>query len=386
MQVSELKKKFIELYGEGEINVYFSPGRVNLIGEHTDYNGGFVFPCALSFGIYCLVRKNNDGIFRFNDIKVPFNAEIPLADMTKPVGKEWVNYAIGVVAQFIKAGKQIDKGLDMLYAGYVPMGAGLSSSAAMEVVTGVALNDQFGLGADKKTLALYGQKAEHEYAGVMCGIMDQFISAHGAKDHATFLNCDTLDYELVPVKLEGAKIVIGNTNSPHKLDSGQYNERVAQCKAAVEAIKPYKNIKALGELSWEDFLEVEDKISDEVAKKRARHVVSEIKRTTDAVEALKAGNIEMFGMLMNGSHDSLRDDYEVTGLHLDTMVNEARKIKGTIGSRMTGGGFGGSTVSIVKDEYIDEFIEKVGAEYEKITGVKGEFYVAEIGDGGHKVE
>ncbi len=386
MQVSELKQKFFEFFGEGEVSVYFAPGRVNLIGEHTDYNAGFVFPCALSFGIYCLVRKTDLKVFRFRDIKVPNAFDIALEDLSKPVGKEWVNYPIGVIAQFIKNGMPPKSGLDVMFAGFVPMGAGLSSSAAVEVVTGTAFSDIFGYEVSKKDIALYGQRAEHEYAGVKCGIMDQFISAHGAKDHATFLNCDTLEYELVPVKLDGAKIVISNTNSPHKLESSAYNERVAQCNAAVEAIKPYKNINKLGEISWEEFLKVEDKIADPIARKRARHVVSEIKRTTDAVAALKAGDIAKFGLLMNGSHDSLRDDYDVTGLELDTMVNEGRKIEGVIGTRMTGGGFGGCTVSIVKDEAVDTFIAQVGANYEKVTGLKPLFYVAEIGDGGHKVE
>ena len=211
--------------------------------------------------------------------------------------------------------------------------------------------------------------------------MDQFASGMAHKDHALFLNCDTLDYEQVPVKLDGVKIVIGNTNSPHKLDSGMYNQRVAECKAAVEAIKPFKSISQLGELTWEDFLELEDKIDDVIVRKRARHVISEIKRTRDAVDALKAGKLEVFGQLMNGSHDSLRDDYEVTGNELDTMVEEARKIEGVIGSRMTGGGFGGSTVSLVKEEAVDTFIEQVSRNYEQRTGLKPEFYVAEVGEG-----
>jgi len=278
-----------------------------------------------------------------------------------------------------------DKGADMLFYGDVPTGAGLSSSAALEVVTGVAINDMYGFGIDKIELALMGQKAEHEYALVNCGIMDQFVSAMGKKDHAVFLNCDTLAYDLVPVILDGVKIVISNTNSPHKLDSGKYNERVAECQAAVKAIQPFQKISALGEISWEDFLKVEDKIENETVKKRARHVVSEIKRTEDAVKFLKAGDLVKFGELMNGSHDSLRDDYEVTGFELDTMVEEGRKIKGVIGTRMTGGGFGGCTVSLVKDEAVDHFIKQVGENYEAKTGLKPVFYVAEIGDGGKKL-
>jgi galactokinase len=385
MTIEQLKAKFIEKFGEGEVSGYFSPGRVNLIGEHTDYNGGFVFPCALSFGIYCLVRKTDRKTVRFVSLDMPFEAEVKVEDLNKAIGKEWVNYPIGVFAQFMKKGIAFEQGADLLFYGDVPTGAGLSSSAALEVVTGVMINDVYGCGIDRVELAKMGQKAEHEYALVNCGIMDQFASAMGKKDHAIFLNCDTLSYDLVPVKLEGVKIVISNTNSPHKLDSGKYNERVAECHAAVKAIQPYQQINALGEISWEDFLKVEDKIENETVRRRARHVVSEIQRTTDAVKELKAGNLVKFGELMNGSHDSLRDDYEVTGIELDTMVEEGRKIEGVIGTRMTGGGFGGCTVSLVKDEAVDTFIAEVGKNYQEKTGLKPVFYVAEIGDGGKKL-
>ena len=385
MTIEQLKAKFIEKFGEGEVSGYFSPGRVNLIGEHTDYNGGFVFPCALSFGIYCLIRKTDRKTVKFASVNMPFVAEVKVEDLNKAIGKEWVNYPIGVFAQFMKKGLTFDKGADMLFYGDVPTGAGLSSSAALEVVTGVAINDMYGFGIDKIELAKMGQKAEHEYALVNCGIMDQFVSAMGKKDHAIFLNCDTLAYDLVPVKLGGVKIVISNTNSPHKLDSGKYNERVAECQAAVKAIQPFKQISALGEITWEDFLKVEDKIENITVRKRARHVVSEIKRTEDAVKALKSGDLVKFGKLMNASHDSLRDDYEVTGFELDTMVEEGRKIKGVIGTRMTGGGFGGCTVSLVKDEAVDTFIAQVGENYQQKTGLKPVFYVAEIGDGGKKL-
>lgn len=385
MTIEQLKAKFIEKYGEGEISGYFSPGRVNLIGEHTDYNGGFVFPCALSFGIYALVRKTKRQSVKFASLDMSFEAEVPVTDLNKAIGKEWVNYPIGVFAQFMKKGLAFDEGADLLFYGDVPTGAGLSSSAALEVVTGVLINDQYGFGIDKIELAKMGQKAEHEFALVNCGIMDQFVSAMGKKDHAVFLNCDTLSYDLVPVILDGVKIVISNTNSPHKLDSGMYNARVAECHAAVKAIQPYRQINALGEISWEEFLKVEDKIENEAVRRRARHVVSEIKRTEDAVKELRAGNLVRFGELMNGSHDSLRDDYEVTGFELDTMVEEGRKIEGVIGTRMTGGGFGGCTVSLVKDAAVNTFIEQVGKNYQEKTGLKPVFYVAEIGDGGKKL-
>ncbi len=386
MDIETLKQKFTEKYGEGDFSGYFSPGRVNLIGEHTDYNGGFVFPCALSFGNYCLIRKVNRPSFRFASLNMELEVELSMDELTTPLGnKAWVNYPLGVIAQFVKRGLKPNTGADLLFYGDVPNGAGLSSSAALEVVTAVAINDQYGYGLDRITLAKIGQKAEHEFAGVMCGIMDQFASGLGAKDHAIFLNCDTLEYELVPVVLKGCKIVVSNTNSPHKLDSGKYNERVGECKAAVEAIKPYKAISQLADMTVDEFNALESKIENEVVRARARHVVSEIKRTTDAVKALKAGDLELFGKLMNASHTSLRDDYEVTGPELDAMAEAAWKIDGVIGSRMTGGGFGGCTVSVVKDEAIDTFISEVGKEYHAKTGLNPEFYVAEIGDGGKKI-
>lgn len=386
MNEEQLKETFIKIYGEGDVAGYFSPGRVNLIGEHTDYNGGFVFPCALSFGTYCIIRRTQKSSFRFASLNIDSKEEINIENLTTPLPKgNWINYPLGTIAQFVKQGLHINTGADILIYGNIPNGAGLSSSAALEVVTAVAINDQYSFGFNQVDLVKMGQKAEHEFAGVNCGIMDQFASGIGKKDHAIFLNCDTLDYDLVPIKLNGVKIVIGNTNSPHSLDSSKYNERVSECQAAVEAIKPYKAINNLAEISWDEFLLLKDNIKDDTVKRRARHVVSEIKRTVDAVDALKAGNLNKFGELMNGSHDSLHNDYEVTGNELDTMVEEARKIDGVIGSRMTGGGFGGSTVSLVKNEAIDTFITEVGKNYEARTGLKPEFYVAEIGQGGHRI-
>ncbi len=383
-----LEDVFIEKYDKGNYKIlkYFAPGRVNLIGEHTDYNGGYVFPCALSFGTFCLIRKADRDTIRFTSINMNFTTEVKLENLNKPIGSEWVNYPIGVIAQFLKKGLTLNSGCDLLFYGNVPNGAGLSSSASLEIATGYAINDFYKFNIDKIELAKMGQKAEHEFAGVNCGIMDQFTAVNGKKDHAVFLNCDTLDYELIPIILEDAKIIISDTNSPHKLDSGKYNERVAECKAAVDAIKPYKDINLLAEISLDEFKKIENNINNITVRKRARHVISEIKRTKDAVNELKKGNIEQFGKLMNESHDSLRDDYEVTGLHLDTMVDEARKIEGVIGTRMTGGGFGGCTVSIVKDKEIDNFISQIGKNYETKTGIRPDFYIIEIGDGAHKIE
>lgn len=385
MTLPELKSAFVAAYGQEADAAYFSPGRVNLIGEHTDYNGGSVFPCALSFGAYLLLRKNGSKTVKFRSLNQPEIVELTLDQLTTPLDKVWANYPLGVFAQFIKRGVEIKEGYDILIWGNVPNGAGLSSSAALEVVTAFALNDQLGTGYNRTVLAQIGQKAEHEFAHVMCGIMDQFASANGAKDSAIHLNCDTLEFELVPVKLQGVKILISNTHSPHKLDSGAYNQRVAECKLAVEQLNKVRPIKYLAELTEAEFKSIESAITDVTAHKRARHVVGEVQRTSDAVKALKAGDLTQFGKLMNASHVSLRDDYEVTGLQLDTMAEEAWKIEGVIGSRMTGGGFGGCTVSLVKDEAIDTFIEKVGAAYEAKTGLKPDFYIAEIGDGACKL-
>ena len=386
MEVTELKKSFKEAYGHEADAVYFSPGRVNLIGEHTDYNGGFVFPCALSFGTYLLIRKNGEKFVQFRSLNQPEVVKVTFDKLTERLENSWVNYPLGVFAQYVKRGVTFEEGFDIMIWGDVPNGAGLSSSAALEVVTAFALNDQLGTGLSRTELAKIGQKAEHEFALVNCGIMDQFASANGKKDHAIFLNCDTLDFELVPVKLEGVKVVISNTHSPHKLDSGAYNQRVAECKLAVEQLNKVRPIKYLAELTEAEFEKVQDAITDPVAHKRARHVVGEVQRTTDAVKALKAGDITLFGQLMNASHVSLRDDYEVTGPELDTMAEEAWKIDGVIGSRMTGGGFGGCTVSLVKDEAIEVFKEKVGAAYEAKINIKPDFYIAEIGNGAMKVE
>jgi galactokinase len=388
MTTQEMNLAFEQAYGKKAEKMYFSPGRVNLIGEHTDYNGGCVFPCALSFGAWLLLAKNNDQVLRFRSLNMPQTYSIPVADIKPQPDRAWCNYALGCIDIIRRRHPEakLESCYDLLYYGNVPAGAGLSSSAAMEVVTARAFTEEMNWkdADDKKyrtELALIGQACEHEYAGVMCGVMDQFASAQGKKDHAIHLNCDTLEFEHVPVKLEGIKVVISNTHSPHHLDSGAYNDRVRQCKTAVEQISTVKPIKHLAELTPEDWKEVEGVITDPIAKKRAHHVVGEVARTAEAVEALKKGDIKRFGELMTQSHVSLRDDYEVTGKELDTMAEAAWEVEGVLGSRMTGGGFGGCTVSLVKDEAIETFKAHVGKVYEEKTGLKPDFYVAEIGDG-----
>ena len=386
MTIEQLKSAYEAAYQKPATDIFFSPGRVNLIGEHTDYNGGFVFPCALSFGTYLLLATNTEKKINFRSLNVEAVYSLELTQLTSPLpNKAWANYPLGVLAQFIKRGVAIEQGYDILFWGNVPAGAGLSSSAAMEVVTAFAFNELLGTGYDRTELAKIGQKAEHEFAGVMCGIMDQFASAQGKQDHAIYLNCDTLAFDLVPVKLEGIKVVVSNTHSPHHLDSGAYNDRVRQCQLAVQQIGAVRPIKNLAELTQADFEQVEHAITDEVAHRRARHVVGEVQRTKDAVEALQQGDIDTFGKLMTQSHISLRDDYEVTGLQLDSLAEAAWKVEGVLGSRMTGGGFGGCSVSLVRDEAIPTFLEQVGAEYTEKTGLKADFYIAEIGDGAHRV-
>lgn len=386
MNTDQLKETFIGLYGEseGEINIFFSPGRVNLIGEHTDYNGGYVFPCALSFGTYILVRINNTRKVRFATTNFDHRGEVNLDEPFEKEGKSWINYPVGVLNEFRKTAREIE-GVDLLYSGDIPNGAGLSSSASIEMVTSFAMNHLFEFGLDRMELVKLSQKAENLFVGVNCGIMDQFASGMGAADHALFLNCDTLDFERVPLKLKGMKIIIANTNKRRGLADSKYNERRVQCESAVEAIRTQKNIKHLSDLNLDEFNSMSHLIHDEDQKKRARHVISENNRTLTAIDALNSGDIESFGQLMNQSHDSLRDDYEVTGVELDTLVEEARKIEGTVGSRMTGAGFGGCTVSIVKEDAVETFIREVGKGYAERTNLTADFYVAEIGDGSKQI-
>ena len=386
MNTEQLKETFISLYGEDENEIYlfFSPGRVNLIGEHTDYNGGYVFPCALSFGTYLAVRKNRQRLVRFATTNFDHRGEVKLDEPFEKEGKSWINYPVGVLNELRKKAKEIE-GVDLLYSGDIPNGAGLSSSASIEMVTAFAMNEIFKFGKDRMELIKISQNAENHFVGVNCGIMDQFASGMGAADHALFLNCDTLDYERIPLKLEGMKIVIANTNKRRGLADSKYNERRAQCESAAEALRSGKNIRHLSDLTLDEFNKLSHLIADETEKRRARHVITENTRTLRAIEALNQGDVDSFGRLMNQSHDSLRDDYEVTGIELDTLVEEARKIEGTIGSRMTGAGFGGCTVSIVKEEQVESFIREVGSGYKVRTGLNADFYVAEIGDGSKQI-
>lgn len=380
----ELLKKFEEVFGDSKgAGVYFAPGRVNLIGEHTDYNGGHVFPCALTIGTYAVARLRDDDklcLFSMN-FEEDGVGESRLADIETKKDGDWRNYPKGIVWAFGKKGYKVDKGLDILYFGNIPNGSGLSSSASIEVLTGFILKELFGFDVTNQDLALIGQFSENQYNGVNCGIMDQFAIAMGKKDCAIFLDTADLSYEYAPIALKGAKIVILNTNKKRGLGDSKYNERRSECEAALAALQTKLSIKSLGELTEEEFEANKELIGDPVKIKRAKHAVYENQRTIKAVKALKDNDLELFGKLMIASHDSLRDDYEVTGIELDTLVAEALKQQGVIGARMTGAGFGGCAVSIVKEEAVPAFIENVGKAYKEKIGYAADFYVVEIGDG-----
>ena len=386
----QLLKEFKEKFGsEGDIRSYFAPGRVNLIGEHTDYNGGHVFPCALTIGTYAIVRKREDRNFRFYSTNFESLGviEASLDNLKYDKALDWTNYPLGVVWAFIEKGYPVDYGFDMLLFGNIPNGSGLSSSASVEVVTGVALRDLFGYDdISMIDIALFGQYSENNFNGVNCGIMDQFAIAMGKKDQAIFLDTSDLSYTYAPIKLANEKIVIACSNKKRGLGDSKYNERRAECEEALAELQTKLDIKALGELSEEEFESNKDLIKSEVRQRRAKHAVYENQRTLKAVDALKAGNLEEFGKLMNASHVSLRDDYEVTGIELDTLVENAWEQEGVIGSRMTGAGFGGCTVSIVKTDCVDKFIENVGKAYLEKIGYAADFYVVEISDGGRVLE
>ena len=380
----KIVKQFEELFGDKEgVTVYFAPGRVNLIGEHTDYNGGHVFPCALTIGTYAAARKRQDSKLHFYSMNFQgagvYEADIHDIKPEKEAG--WTNYPKGVIWAFEKRGMTLPCGMDFVIYGNIPNGSGLSSSASLEVLTGFALRDLYGFDVTNTDLALIGQYSENNFNGMNCGIMDQFASAMGKKDHAIFLNTADLSYEYAPITLSDAKIVVTNSNEKHSLVDSKYNERRSECEKALEELQTVTDIKTLGDITNEQFEQYKSAIKDDIRIKRAKHAVYENQRTIAAVDALKKNNIKLFGELMNASHVSLRDDYEVSCEEIDVLVEEAWKIPGVIGSRITGGGFGGCTVSIVKNDAIDEFKEKVGAAYKQRVGKTADFYLVGIGNG-----
>lgn len=390
-------QEFIEsflTYFEGQsdgIRIFKSPGRVNLIGEHIDYNGGFVFPAALTMDTTVLARPRNDRQINLiaTDLKQMVRANLDELDKWKHL--RWGNYQLGVADELQKAGYKLC-GCDLMYDDKVPLGSGLSSSAAIEIATAVALvalgDSYHGIKReiDMVDLAKIAQKAEHNYIGVKCGIMDQFASAMGKKNMAIFLDCRDLTWEMVPLVMKGYKLVIANTNIKRSLGSEKYNERRSECEKGLEQLRHiFPDASYLRDISVDNFLTYQEKISDETVRKRVAHVVYENERVIKALEALKKDRLEEFGELMNASHDSLRDLYEVTGVELDTLVEQARKVEGVLGSRMTGAGFGGCTVSLVREDKVQEFIERVGKAYNKVIGHDASFYITEAGDGGREI-
>lgn len=385
----KLMETFQNLFGaDGDIRTYFAPGRVNLIGEHTDYNGGHVFPCALTLGTYAVARKRDDRVLRFysENFSSLGVIETSLDDLVPDEKADWTNYPKGVMWTFEKRGYKLPQGLDIAIYGDIPNGSGLSSSASLEVLTGIVLKDMFGFNEiTMPEIAQIGQYSENNFNGCNCGIMDQFASAMGKKDNAIFLDTNTLEYEYAPVVLPDAKIVITNSKVKHSLVDSAYNDRRSECETALEELKSEMPIVTLGDLTEAEFEAHKDTIKDPVRQLRAKHAVYENQRTIRAVAALKANNIEEFGKLMNESHISLKNDYEVSCEEIDILVDLAWEIPGVIGSRITGGGFGGCTVSIVKNDAVDTFIEKVGNGYKEQTGNTAEFYVVEVGDGAHRL-
>ena len=377
-----LQKEFKNKFGNRTNNPVFcfSPGRVNLIGEHTDYNNGFVFPCALDYGTYAAAALNDSNTIRLRTLNFDFELDAETSGFTKNKDGELVNYPLGIFDEFRKKNIVLS-GVDILYYGNIPNGAGLSSSASIELVTAIALDNLYKSGLNRLEMVKMSQSAENNFVGMNCGIMDQFAVGFGEIQKAIFLNCDTLEYSAVPVELGEYKLLIANTNKRRGLTDSKYNERRSECDQAVSLFSGIRKIDHLSQLTIEDLPLLENTILDPVIFKRARHIISENNRVLEAVNALHNGDLIKFGALMNESHDSLKEDYDVTGIELDTLVYEARKIDGVIGSRMTGAGFGGCTVSIVKNTELDSFIETLGLKYKGITGLTADFYKPLIGDG-----
>lgn len=383
----ELNTKFAEIFGPKETTQYFSPGRINLIGEHTDYNGGHVFPASITYGTYGVAASREDKKVlvystNFEDIGV-IEFDVDQLDYDKK--DNWANYAKGMILKLKEAGHTIDHGFELLVEGTIPNGAGLSSSASLELLVGVVLEDLFSLQTDRLELVKKGKKVENEFIGVNSGIMDQFAIGFGDVDQAILLDTNTLKYEMVPVKLDGYAIVIMNTNKRRELADSKYNERRSGCEEALARLQKQLDIQSLGDLDEATFEANITLIDDDPLIRRARHAVTENQRTLDAKAELEKGNLEAFGKLLNASHHSLRYDYEVTGIELDTLVDAAQAQAGVLGARMTGAGFGGCAIALVEEENIPAFKNNVYDEYMKVVGYAPDFYVAHIGSGTTKI-
>lgn len=385
MDIKKLKEKFIKLYGEGYMRTFFSPGRVNLIGEHIDYNGGHVFPCALNFGTLGCVRKRKDKKVNLASTNIPLKISIDLDNIKYKKEDGWGNYPKGVIKEIIDKGYKVG-GMDILVSGNIPNGAGLSSSASLELLIAIMINNIFNNGnLDKIELIKLSQKAENDFVGLNCGIMDQFAVAMGKKDRAILLDCNTLEYKYAPVNLKNYVITIMNTNKRRELSDSKYNERRLECEKALKIINNKKKINYLCELSLEEFEGLKNLIEDKIILNRATHVVYENERVKRAYDLLSKGNIDEFGKLLIESHFSLRNLYEVTGKELDVIVDEALKVPGCIGARMTGAGFGGCAIALVEKNKLALFKEEVSNNYNNIIGYKPDFYTSEIGEGTYEI-
>jgi len=388
MNVTTLITTFKEKFGTTPEQAFFAPGRINLIGEHTDYNGGHVFPCAITYGTYAVASKREDQLVRLYSVNFPNIGiiEFNLNQLDYDKEHNWANYPKGMIRYILESGYKIPTGFECVIHGNIPNGAGLSSSASIELLTGVLVDSLFGLEIPRLDVIKLGKQVENQFIGVNSGIMDQFAIGMGKKDAGILLDCQTLKYEYAPIQLENHKIIIMNTNKRRELADSKYNERRSECEEALAEIQQRLPIEALGQLSEKEFDENQHFIINETVRKRAKHAVYENRRTLKALEELKAGNLEAFGQLMNQSHISLRDDYEVTGIELDRLVEAAWEQPGVIGARMTGAGFGGCAIAIVTNEEVKNFIANVGTAYLNKIGYKADFYVASIGDGAKEIE
>lgn len=375
-----LRSKFNEVFKKEKL-YFFAPGRVNLIGEHTDYNGGHVFPCALSFGTHCVFCKRDDKKVRLYSLNFPEKGIIDadLSSISYDKKQDWANYPLGVIKTLQNHGYNINQGFELMFWGDIPNGAGLSSSASIELATAVAMNKVFNLYIPQVELVKFCQEAENKFVGMNCGIMDQFAIGMGKEGCAVLLDCNTLNYEYAPLDLKGVSIVIMNTNKRRELADSKYNERCAECERALKELQRKLPIKSLGDLSIDEFEKNKELITNPTDRKRAKHAVYENQRTLQAVERLKAGDLKTFGKLMNESHISLRDDYEVTGKELDTLAEAAWQQPGVLGARMTGAGFGGCAIALVQDADVKHFIDNVGKIYREKTGLQADFYIASVG-------
>ena len=383
----ELLNRFEEVFGYKTENLYFSPGRINLIGEHTDYNGGKVFPCAITMGTYGVVAPREDKMVHAYSDNLPDLGimEFSLENIAFKKESSWTNYIKGMLLYIQEMTEELPHGFDIFIFGTIPNGASLSSSASLEILTGVVSNDLYGLDLSGETLAKLGMRVENEFLNLNSGIMDQFIIANAEKGHALLLDTNTLEYEQIPVDLPDHKIVIMNSLTRRELVDSEYNVRREQCEAAVEMLQGVVSISTLGELSESEFEEYKYAITDPVIERRAKHAVYENKRTEKAAEALVDGELDIFGQLMNESHISLHEDYEVTVKETDFLVRSAWNQEGVVGARMTGGGFGGCCIAIVENDSVEDFIKNVGVEYENEIGHPAEFYIAETENGAQKI-